>query len=81
MEFDRRLENVFRDVLGQEDIVLTDDLTPNDIAAWDSLNHINLMLTIEEEFGIKIPMADYERLLSVGSIRRRLHAMVGTRTT
>lgn len=31
---------------------ISDDASPHDIAAWDSIKHINLILALEEEFGI-----------------------------
>lgn len=69
MVFDNRLEAVFRDVLGRYDLSLSDDMTPDDVEAWDSLNHINLMLVLEEEFDVPIPMDRYVHLQSVKAIK------------
>jgi acyl carrier protein len=32
--------NIFKDVLDNDDIILTDDTTAKDVDDWDSLNHI-----------------------------------------
>lgn len=46
------LEQLFREVLDDDDLVLTRDLRTEDIAEWDSLAHIRLVASIEEHFGI-----------------------------
>ena len=51
-----RLTKVFRDVFDDEDIVLCDETTSDDIEDWDSFEHINLVVAVEDEFSFKIPM-------------------------
>lgn len=48
-----RIQNVFRDILDNEEIVLNESTTSNDIEEWDSLSHIQLIVAIEEEFDIE----------------------------
>lgn len=62
-----RLAKSFREVFG-EDIKLRPDLTSADVDGWDSFAHINLILAIEAEFGIRVSTADVERLKSVGEL-------------
>lgn len=35
---------------------------------WDSMNHVNIILEIQEEFNIKIPFEEIDKLKSVKSI-------------
>lgn len=66
------LERVFRDVFGDEEIVLNDDTTAADIAGWDSLGHINLMFSLEEQFGVQFEGNQLAEFANVGELRRFL---------
>lgn len=48
-----KVQEVFCDVLDNEDIVLSLTTTSNDIDEWDSLSHIQLIVAIEEAFDIE----------------------------
>ena len=68
------LERVFRDVFGDESIVLTHETTARDIAGWDSLGHINLMFSIEERFGVQFEGNQLAEFANVGELERFLEA-------
>jgi acyl carrier protein len=55
------VNKVFIEVLEDEDIVLTNETTANDIDEWDSLNHIQLIIAIEKKFQIRFTSADIQR--------------------
>ena len=62
-----RLKEVFQDVFDKE-VALTDATTAADVPGWDSLNHITLIGTIEDEFDIKFPMKDVVHMKNVGEL-------------
>lgn len=62
-----RLKEVFQDVFGKE-VALADATTAADVSGWDSLNHITLIGTIEDEFDIKFPMKDVVHMRNVGEL-------------
>lgn len=66
---DDRLTEVFRTTFADESIELSPEMTADDIPAWDSITHIQLIFTVEEEFGIKLSMKDLESLDDVGALR------------
>ena len=66
------LERVFRDVFGDEEIVLNDDTTAADIAGWDSLGHINLMFALEGQFGVQFEGNQLAEFANVGELRHFL---------
>ena len=62
-----RLKSVFQDVFDKE-VDLKDETTAADVPGWDSLNHITLIGTVEDEFDIKFPMKDVVHMKNVGEM-------------
>ena len=63
-----RLNGVFQDVFDDESIVVNDETTSADIEDWDSLEHINLIVSVEQEFGIKFSMNEVTTMKNVGEM-------------
>ena len=61
-----RVNKVFRDFFDDESVVVTDATTANDIEGWDSLEHVNLIVALEEEFGMKFTMGEVTGMKDVG---------------
>ena len=49
----KRVEEIFREELEIDDLVLTDETTAEDVEGWDSLSHVQLVAAMEEAFGIE----------------------------
>ena len=63
-----KLTEVFQDVFDDDSIALTDDTTAADIEDWDSLTHITLLATVEEEFGMKFSRKAVQGMKNVGEM-------------
>ena len=63
-----RLTEIFRDFFDDDDIVISDETTSDDIEDWDSLEHINLIVAIEQEFGMKFSMVEVTGMKNVGAM-------------
>ena len=63
-----KLNEVFRDVFDDEDIVLSDETTAADIEDWDSLEHINLVVAMEKRFNMKFNIKEVGKLQNVGEM-------------
>lgn len=63
-----RLNKVFRDVFDNDDITVTETTTSADIDDWDSLEHINLVAAVEQEFGMKFTMGQVVTMKNVGEM-------------
>lgn len=59
---------VFRRVFDDENLKIEDATTAQDVPGWDSLTHINLIIEIEEEFGLKFTVDDIAGLKNVGEM-------------
>ncbi|EOS43375.1 hypothetical protein C810_03863 [Lachnospiraceae bacterium A2] len=71
-----KLTEVFRDVFDEEDITISDGTTAADIEDWDSLSHITLLSSVEDEFGIKFDMKAVQGLKNVGAMVDLIEASV-----
>ncbi len=67
-EIYERLNNVFRDIFDDDSIEVNENTTSNDIEDWDSLEHINLVVAVEQEFGIKFNMNEVTTMKNVGEM-------------
>ena len=63
-----RLNEVFRDVFGDPSISVTPSTTSADIEDWDSIEHINLVAAVENEFGLRIKMREVSGMKNVGEM-------------
>ena len=68
----RRLNEVFRDVFGDDSISVSEETTSADIEDWDSIEHINLIGSVESEFGMKFKMREVSGMKNVGEMIRRI---------
>lgn len=67
-EIVEKLTLVFHEVFGDNNIVLNDDMTANDVEKWDSLTHMLMISTVEERFGVKFKLKELNKLKKVGDI-------------
>ena len=50
------------------------ELTPDDVALWDSLNHLRLITAVEVEFGVKFSMNDIQSIDSISRLNDLIEA-------
>lgn len=62
------LNGVFQDVFDDESITVNEATTAEDIDDWDSLEHINLIAAVEQEFGMKFTMGQVVTMKNVGEM-------------
>lgn len=67
-EIFEKLNEIFRDVFDDEDIVVTETTTADDIEDWDSLEHIALVVSMEKEFDLKFDLKEVNKLENVGQM-------------
>jgi acyl carrier protein len=66
------LEDLVGEVLAVDPGELTDDSGPLTMEAWSSLKHLELVVTLEEAFGVSLSRADIVAMRSMADIRAML---------
>jgi len=69
---DETVENLLSEVLQIPAPKITEDLTMKDVEAWDSLKHMELIVSLEQSFGIELSFDEIVSMRSVGEIKRVL---------
>lgn len=77
MNTDEKLTQILRNVMDDEDLVVTDETTAAEVEGWDSLAHVTLMFSIEQEFGIQFMGEEFANLGSVGELRQLIESKNG----
>lgn len=63
-----RIQSILRDVLDLEDLVVSRSTTAPAVEGWDSLAHINIIVAMEQDFGLKFALGELEELKNVGDM-------------
>ena len=68
MDILAELGSIFCEVFDDDTIVITRLTTANDIDAWDSLSHMNMVMAVEVRFGIRFALGELPSLRNVGDL-------------
>ena len=68
LELVEKLTKTFRSTFDDDNLIITDDLTANDVDNWDSLTHMILISEVENEFCIKFKLKDLNKMKNVGAL-------------
>ena len=63
-----KLAAVIREQLNLEDVEITEKSNFKDDLGADSLDLFELVMSLEEDFGVEIPSEDLEKIASVGDV-------------
>ncbi len=62
------VQDIFRDVFDEEELVINDGTNADDIEDWDSLAQVRLTVAIEKKFGIKFDFGELTALHNVSEM-------------
>ena len=63
-----QVKDVASDVLGVPASSLKGDSSPDTIESWDSVQHLSLVMALEQRFGVSIDPADVEKMRTLESV-------------
>jgi acyl carrier protein len=70
----KRLAVILADVFRMKESEIHPSLKKEDVGSWDSLKQMDLVLSLEQEYGIALEIADIVRMVSVAAIEDVLRA-------
>lgn len=69
---DTKLNTLIADILHIPQETITDDLAMSDVESWDSLQHMNLIASLEQSYGIEFTFDNIIAMQNVKEIKRIL---------
>lgn len=76
-EIKQRLTGIFRDVFDDPGMEIQDAMTAADVEAWDSFNHIDLIVAVEGAFRIRFTTKEVHNLANVGEFLNLIQSKLG----
>lgn len=68
IELLKQVEDIFKEVMENQDIKLSELTNGDELSEWDSLTHIQLVVTLERYFNIRFATAEIQSWNNVGEI-------------
>lgn len=63
-----QVRSIASDIFGVPADKITAQSSPETIENWDSMQHLNLVLAVEEKFGLQLEPEDIEKMKSIGEV-------------
>jgi acyl carrier protein len=63
-----KLTNIVRMVFEDDEISIDRKTTAHDVDGWDSLSHVNLIVAVENSFGIRFTQKELLKFRNVGDL-------------
>ena len=68
------IQVIFRDVMDNDTLVITEKSSAREIEEWDSLSHLRLVFAIEKHFKIKFSTSELSKWKNVGDLLENVSA-------
>ena len=63
-----KVQDIFRDVLDNDELVLVEQMTAKDVEGWTSLSQAQILTAIEQQMGFRFTLKEIMTMKSVGQI-------------
>jgi acyl carrier protein len=63
-----QVRSIASDIFGVSPDKITPESSPETIETWDSMQHLNLVLAVEEKFGVQLDPEDIEKMKNIGAV-------------
>jgi acyl carrier protein len=73
-EINDGLKEIFADIFLRDDLVISPTLAAKDVDGWDSFKQIEIIISVEERFGVKFSSREIDNLRNVGDLAALVQA-------
>jgi acyl carrier protein len=73
---DERIKDVMASVFDVEASIITENTIQSDIAEWDSLKHLNLIVSLEDEFDVTFPLEEVGNMTTYKYIKQIVSSLI-----
>lgn len=77
-DMEERIKQIMADVLDLDAAVIDDSTAMDSTESWDSLSHINLCLSLEQDFQVSFSVGEMESMLTYDDVVRVLTEKLGS---
>ena len=67
-----KLQSIFRDVIGDPSLEISEDTKRADLEDWDSVAMVQIILAVESEFGVRFSTGDIANITAVSDIMKKI---------
>ncbi|MDC3309579.1 acyl carrier protein [bacterium] len=71
-----KLNKILCEILRLTEDDLKDDLSMSNVQRWDSLTHMDLVTSIEDELNIQLSMDDIMNMTDIGTVRSIVGSLI-----
>ena len=64
----QHLQDIFQDVFNDDELIIAEHMSAEDIPEWDSLMHVTLMFEVESSFQLRFASHEIAQLNTVGDL-------------
>jgi acyl carrier protein len=68
------VRNIASDILGVTAAKLTPDSSPDTVESWDSVQHLNLVLALEEKYELQLAPEEIEQMKTLGATAKLIES-------
>lgn len=71
-----QLQEIFRDVFDDASLVIYDEMSPGEFEAWDSVETVRIVMSVEQVFGVRLSVDEVAEIKSVAYLVNLLEEKV-----
>lgn len=73
---DKKILEIFREVFNNPELEVTEATTAADVDGWDSFNHLNLIMALEESYLVSFSTVEIGQMAHVGNLVQLLEKKI-----